>query len=352
MCKSPKIVYSQILPCGKCEECLKRKRITEYNRLKYAFKGYGRAFHLTLTYDNEHVETACFSHVNSFINKLRERFACEYYCVKEFGDVHGRIHFHLILFVDNGVPNSDVLGRIKLWTKGFTKIRVCYNASGFRYLTDYLFKSYGGVDNTGRNFTCSRDLGYKEFLKIHDLTKPSTAYVGSWSYLPRCWKDKYLKSMFEYETSYFYYSGLMNRIVKRFGNNLVIPVSVVVNKHYTYSSGDCESSLIAVSRECMSRLKARILEDKFSFHKTCVAIKFVIPYFGRYMPQWLIDHFDKFYNEQCNDLHVDVVLQYVDFNVPCCEYFDCYGDILKQLLQEWEIEKYGNRMIDGFNILI
>lgn len=189
-----KIVNSRVLPCGKCEACLKRKRLVEFNKLKSAFKRSAECFHVTLTYSNEYIDSISYSHVNKLIQSIRKdtNGLYGYYVVHEYGEKTGREHFHLLLFFRKSISLEYILKTLpKRWKYGFIFSRLSNSSNGFRYLTNYLFKGFGGVEDYKlRNFNSSKLLGYDGFFEENSY-KDGKVYTGSWTYLPRAWKKRY-----------------------------------------------------------------------------------------------------------------------------------------------------------------
>ena len=130
MCTNLKFCAGRIVPCGKCDECLRKKRIVEYNRVKYEFEDSYVAYHVTLTYANLR-DFDGFADIRDFFKGLRKEVGeCSYYSVYEEGELHGRPHFHVLLFFKKGVCLNQRL-IVKHWKNGFVKCAIFL----FGYLT-------------------------------------------------------------------------------------------------------------------------------------------------------------------------------------------------------------------------
>lgn len=170
--------------CGKCHECIKRKRNDWAFRMEWEAKKHSTAYFTLLTYDMENVPILCNStgafargvtdasikgidldnayqvveksDCQKFIKDLRsyqnywskikgfENTTIRYFLVSEYGEETKRPHYHCILW---GV-NPLVANRIqdKIWARGFANPRPLdpSRAPGmYRYVTKYMYKQQG-----------------------------------------------------------------------------------------------------------------------------------------------------------------------------------------------------------------
>jgi len=94
---------SLTLPCGRCVGCrLERSRMWA-TRIMFESQMHLRSSFLTLTYDPANVPSPpslYYPHVQLFLKRLRKRLGkpLRFYCVGEYGEEHGRPHYHMILF--------------------------------------------------------------------------------------------------------------------------------------------------------------------------------------------------------------------------------------------------------------
>lgn len=97
------------VPCGKCPECLAKRRRDWVLRMKIEYQYCLSCYSFTLTYDDEHInvdDTGRLVHVKrdvqNFIKLLRYYNTgdkpLKYFIVGEHGDKLGRPHYHCILF--------------------------------------------------------------------------------------------------------------------------------------------------------------------------------------------------------------------------------------------------------------
>lgn len=105
------------VPCGKCPECLKRRTQSWSHRLEHEAKRHQSQFFVTLTYDTMEVPispngfmTLDQSHVQKFFKRLRKSSGAHirYYYCGEYGTENKRPHYHLIIFSDDHVSDSDI----------------------------------------------------------------------------------------------------------------------------------------------------------------------------------------------------------------------------------------------------
>ena len=158
------------VPCGKCIECLERKRndwsIRLQNELKSVKSGY--SYFVTLTYAPESVPcvydeydnllgyTLVREHVSKFVRSIRDRFRYaarlqgidnkvfkfRYFACGEYGIAGLRPHYHLMLFgfLFDYDFTYDVLS--KCWHKGFVSLGYLRDG-GCHYQAKYMVKPSG-----------------------------------------------------------------------------------------------------------------------------------------------------------------------------------------------------------------
>lgn len=153
VCKSPireGTFENQVgeINCNKCEWCLKRIQKLWGLRVQAEALHSEFVYFLTLTYggdiiadDGSRVKnpdaiSANYDHIDSYVRALQNRgfrggnFKCRYMIVPEFGELHGRLHWHAILFLTKRNPDKptiypawecnadEVMG--PYWPHGFT----------------------------------------------------------------------------------------------------------------------------------------------------------------------------------------------------------------------------------------
>lgn len=131
--KSPYFPYGKrYVPCGHCEDCLRRKRNGWFLRIKHEANSHLLNLFVTLTYDDDNLPFSdwpsstgvsavvpCVSrdHITNFFKRLRKAIAPDkvrYYGISEYGPQTFRPHYHFILF--NWPPERDSLTHIiKAW---------------------------------------------------------------------------------------------------------------------------------------------------------------------------------------------------------------------------------------------
>lgn len=98
----PYSARTMFVPCGKCSACLSQKRQAWSFRLQQELKFSTSAYFITLTYDDDHVpERVCKEDVQKFLKRFRKSihpFRVRYFAVAEYGEKHGRPHYHLLIF--------------------------------------------------------------------------------------------------------------------------------------------------------------------------------------------------------------------------------------------------------------
>jgi len=155
---------SDVVPCGKCPNCVKRRSIGWVFRLKEEHKVSQTACFLTLTYEDEKLPitkdgwyTLDKRHLQLFMKRLRksikdvydEEYKIRYYAVGEYGSKFGRPHYHYIMFnlpkdiidasyVENRINRNEVLEGI--WTNGHIDVGTVTEKS-IAYVSGYCHKT-------------------------------------------------------------------------------------------------------------------------------------------------------------------------------------------------------------------
>lgn len=203
-----------LVPCGKCINCIQRKRADWSFRLLQELKISEKATFLTLTYNEENFPTngklekkalqSYFKRVRSAEPRLK------YYAVGEYGSLNHRPHYHAIVFnCDNStlVDKWCVPGASDRTSIGFSTCDTVTEAS-IHYVTGYVIEKYGKIDEkTGKSINTwsnrdiapfaimSKGLGkiyIKHNTKFHksNFTTETTKEGGQKQLIPRYYRDK------------------------------------------------------------------------------------------------------------------------------------------------------------------
>ena len=179
-----------LLPCGKCYYCKSRKSSEWANRIHYEVfsndgnKKYSHIFLITLTYNNEslqqRIETKTLENllienrikvsdvekqaffndeiskrfkkdIKNYLSKLRMFFrrrgynTFRYFLAFEYGNLRGREHIHILLFVKDNLEKKSLLElktKIKeYWKNGFVDVKNVIDFSGVaQYVAKYVLK--------------------------------------------------------------------------------------------------------------------------------------------------------------------------------------------------------------------
>lgn len=215
----------QVIPCGKCPECLSARAVAWATRVEHELTLHeGNAF-VTLTYDDLQSKNYDYhySDFQSFIKRLRERYAhqkLKHFTSIEYGGKHGRLHFHSILFNYYPATRKHTLAPLKktdsghmifrsselesLWPHGFSSVAPASPA------TAYYIASYALSDNSyecpvsgeilSDKLRCSQGIGLSYFIK-HRHQIIALAFFRGYS-IPRYYKKK-LEELFPSEYTTF-----------------------------------------------------------------------------------------------------------------------------------------------------
>ena len=158
----PDSIY--IVPCGKCPDCLKSKKLAWTTRLicenkENLSKGM-KGYFLTLTYQ----DSCCPDYVSKkdlqdFLKRFRfhlEEIGLRYFAVGEYGDHFGRPHYHLCFWSASSFSDIDESIK-KSWKFGFYKVEPVKGDSAFAYTAGYCLKKE--INGKKGFFLCSKGLG-------------------------------------------------------------------------------------------------------------------------------------------------------------------------------------------------
>lgn len=243
-----------VVPCGKCFECLQKRRAEWSFRLKEELKVSETAYFITLTYDEDHLiltesgnPTLAKKDLQDYFKRVRtENPKLRYYAVGEYGGKTHRPHYHAIVFNSDSVSlvskwgtrkfkNSEIFGNVRL--DRVTEARIHYvtgyliGKKGVPKYSTGIAESYGIDKNTGevwltddmqghfaimskgigKNY-CINEKYHKENLTIKTN---QNGMVGS---LPRYYRDKFFntkeKLIIKKEREKYYADQLKNYDVK------------------------------------------------------------------------------------------------------------------------------------------
>lgn len=132
------------VPCGKCPQCLKRRVASWSFRLEMESLLWNKQYFLTLTYDNENVPitqngflTLEPKHLTLFFKRLRKRAGkLRYYLCGEYGTNTKRPHYHVILFAQSSLFESDIEAEWKFGSVYYGKVET----ASIRYTVQYYDK--------------------------------------------------------------------------------------------------------------------------------------------------------------------------------------------------------------------
>lgn len=139
---------TNVVPCGKCPECLRARANSWAFRLYNEMKQSSSAKFLTFTYDDENqplsfngIPTLEKQDFQKFMKRLRKETQAplKYYACGEYGDQTERPHYHAIMF---NLPKSHIINSQPLqntWQKGHVNIDPC-NMATINYTLKYLMK--------------------------------------------------------------------------------------------------------------------------------------------------------------------------------------------------------------------
>ena len=151
--------YYLNVPCGKCPECLKAKRLSWSHRLIVELMSHPQSTYLTLTLDDDSLlrfQDDPKKPIKLYIDRLRKAvgFRPKYFIVSEFGDT-GRLHYHGFFF-GTDVKSMPYKVQRDLWKYGHVWLAPTPSAKLANYVVKYLFKQYGDKKSI---MMCSNGIG-------------------------------------------------------------------------------------------------------------------------------------------------------------------------------------------------
>lgn len=200
-----------LIPCGKCEGCLKKKQSDWISRLLVEAQLSLSSFFVTLTYDENHLpfpEGVNKKDVQLFIKCFRKRYnKFKYFIVSEYGSISSRPHYHMLLFFRHRI-DWILLSRDleECWKKGQHKIGTVDIAS-IRYCAKYCLKSrfdsrHFYVNTTFGMYSKRPAIGYDLLSIANQFAERDCFEVVSGDRcvaMPRYYRDKIFDDLQKYE---------------------------------------------------------------------------------------------------------------------------------------------------------
>lgn len=191
----------QEVPCGKCFECVKRRRNDWYARCWIEANNSRHVYAGLLTYASTDM-TLNIRDVQLFLKRLRHKEQLRYLIAGEFGDKRGRPHWHCIFFSQQQINYNNIKAA---WNGGYKKddtmnkagwinFGPIRSARALRYCVKYLYK----YDGTEKHFEIlmSRNPGigyqYLQNQTLHLSLRTSAFRLnGVAMAMPRYYKRKF-----------------------------------------------------------------------------------------------------------------------------------------------------------------
>lgn len=110
------------------------KKSRYYRYIEFMLNNYDVCFFCTFTFDNEHIDLS-LKYKRDFLTQLLKSLNTSYMGNVDYGDLNGRMHFHVIIAQNNIKINKD---NVK-WPFGYYDIQVIHNKDPIR-LGSYIMK--------------------------------------------------------------------------------------------------------------------------------------------------------------------------------------------------------------------
>jgi len=200
--------FTDIVPCGKCHECLSRRRNDWSFRLTKEAGQSSTAAFVTLTYEEAPLSfnghpTLHPPHLTLFWKKLRKytNKKIKYYATGEYGTNFLRPHYHAILFnAPSNLLKRPTLLSEKIWQHGHVDVAPC-NIRTINYVANYLMQGKHKPErcdddrhppfarmskNIGENYLTPQTVRYH----VENMANIITRQGGAIQQLPRYYKNK------------------------------------------------------------------------------------------------------------------------------------------------------------------
>lgn len=139
-CLDPFVKQGSAFPCGKCLPCLKYRARVWSHRIMLEARQHAENAFVTLTYSEEHVpDQLSPDHTCKWLKRLRTEISpikLRFYLCGEYGDLHGRPHYHAALF---GVGQWISCAVEKTWPFGFVSVG-SLTVESAQYIAGYVTK--------------------------------------------------------------------------------------------------------------------------------------------------------------------------------------------------------------------
>lgn len=137
-------------------------RVHEIAKNRYI--GFDKTFsqmqYLPIDFNNA-VEGVARERLRNYLRVLKNRVTFRYVAACEYGSVHGRIHFHLLLHFESEIPYRT----LDCWDHGFTKFNIVKdNSKASYYVAKYITKQKGRI-------LCSLKYGLKAIQLLQSKPK-------------------------------------------------------------------------------------------------------------------------------------------------------------------------------------
>ncbi|UPW41612.1 replication initiator protein [Peromfec virus RodF8_42] len=236
-CSNPVYVkkLENVVPCGKCYNCLQDRRKQWTLRLQNEHYMYsGDAIFITLTYDDNHLpqdRSVSKRDIQLFMKRLRKYYKTrklKYYIASEYGGATNRPHYHGIIFgIRCGNSSKSKIRLSNFISKHIWKQGYCYVGTGTKssisYCAKYIVKNFldGKEYYTAQGLTPpfslkSTGLGLSYLIKYFDrFAFESYVTCGKFKVgIPRYYKKKLVELGYEHEDfRNFMYNEYYNNIV-------------------------------------------------------------------------------------------------------------------------------------------
>lgn len=227
--------FQGFVPCGKCYNCLSKRRASWVFRLNQELSNSFKSYFITFTRNEEYNllkrNELDKKEMQTYIKQLRKYNNFKYYLIGEYGTTTRRAHYHAIFFQKDN--DENFINRIKYYYACFENVNGQWQRQQEKglisiyevtekmvgYISHYHIRPKDAPNNQKQNAfaLCSQGLGanFLENEKIHEYVKKSGSPIvhdlqGNSFVLPRYYRKKYNLEIKD-KNKYSYHQIFKNR---------------------------------------------------------------------------------------------------------------------------------------------
>lgn len=166
MCSDTREIRGNVVPCGRCEECLRQKRWVYSARMAAEIFTAPRSWFVTLTLRKNMTDAVGYRLVQRWLKRVRKGMSdpIRYACVAEHGSqATRRLHYHVVLHGGQSLTQRSIRSRWRGGISEATEIRSGDAANAARYSS-----KAARYTAKGNRFRFSQGYGSRALQKVYE----------------------------------------------------------------------------------------------------------------------------------------------------------------------------------------